>query len=372
MRKFLAVLSAFAFLALPLSAGYAEEKKPVPSAQELKKAPKFPKGKWFNTPALTKKYFKGRVTLLYFWDYSSINCIREIGDLKKLQRTYRPFGLRVIWVHAPEFKFAGEAENVRNAVRRFGITQPVFLDNDFKLWENYDIRSWPTKVLVNKDGKIAGTLVGEENIKKTESDVRELLKDVNPSAELPEPIFKIEKKGYTSPFCGVMSGETYVGYKRAGWWGARVANQEWVSKDKPVMFKDRGERVERGFFLHGMWENRADDFRHARKTDELSDYLGLIYLGTEVYSMLNSPKDDNARVYVTRDDAPIPLEHWGQDINEDEQGRTYVRVSEPRLYYLIANEDSEPHELKLWTRVKDLSIHSFAFSNQCLSEFDHR
>ena len=101
--------------------------------EEIEKLPKFPKGTWLNTPALTKKYFDHRVTLLYFWDYSSINCIREIREVKKLQRTYRPFGLRVIWVHAPEFKFAADPANVRKAVRRFGITQPVFLDNDFKI-----------------------------------------------------------------------------------------------------------------------------------------------------------------------------------------------------------------------------------------------
>lgn len=371
MKKLLILGLAAVFLSASIPSVFAAEKESS-KKEEIKKAPKFAKGTWFNTPPLTKKYFDGRATMIYFWDYSSINCIREISHLKKLQRAYRPFGFRMIWVHAPEFKFAADPENVRKAVRRFGITQPVFLDNDFKLWDEYDVRSWPTKVFINKDRKIAETVVGEESLRRTEAEVRKLLLEINPEAALPAVIFKKEKEGYTSRYCGVMSGETYVGYKRASWWGARVANQEWVPKDKPTLFKDRGERVERGFFLNGMWENKEDQFMHSRETDGLTDYLGLIYLGNEVYSMLDSTGKKDSRVYVTRDEAPVPLEYRGQDLKEDEEGRTYALISEPRLYYLISNEDAEPHELKIWTQSKDVSVHSFAFSNRCLSEFDHR
>lgn len=378
MKKCFAWFFTLLFLIASFSPVYAKKNSPQSSAKNTvkdekpEKAPKFPKGTWLNTPALTKKYFDNRVTLLYFWDYSAINCIREIGDLKKLQRTYRPFGLRVIWVHAPEFKFSGDPANVRKAVRRYGITQPVFLDNDFKLWESYHVRSWPTKVIINKDGQIVKTFVGEENLQGTEIEVRKLLKEIDSGSSLPPMFFKKEKKGYATPSCGVMSGETYVGYKRAGWWGARVANQEWVPKDKPLVFKDRGQRVERGFFLSGMWENREDDFKHSRQTKELTDYLGLIYLGNEVYSMLNSEQREGSKVYVTRDENPVPLEFRGQDMREDNEGRTYVLIDQPRLYYLISNEDTDPHEIKLLTQDKGVTIQSFSFSNQCLSDFDHR
>ncbi len=382
MKKSFTWIFTVLFLSVFFSPAYAakdsansskkEVKTSINKEEKIEKIPKFPKGIWLNTPPLTKKYFDGRVTLLYFWDYSSINCIREIREIKKLQRTYRPFGLRVIWVHAPEFKFAADPANAREAIRRFGITQPVFLDNDFKLWESYHVRSWPTKILINKDREIAHTFVGEENLRKTEAEIRNLIKGMDPEAALPAMILKKEKEGFASPICGVMSGETYVGYKRAGWWGARVANQDWVSKDKPVLFKDRGQRVERGFFLNGLWENREDDFKHSRETSELTDYLGLIYLGNEVYSMLNSSEKEGSKVYVTRDENPVPPEFRGQDMREDKEGRTYVLVDQPRLYYLISNEDSEPHEIKVWTQSKDVTVQSFSFSNQCLSDFDHR
>ncbi len=375
----LAGLVAVSVLVVPAYAfksGKSEGKasKKAVKEEKLEKAPKFIKGTWINSQPLTQKDFKNKVTLIYFWDYASINCIREIETIKSWASIYKNRGLNVIWVHAPEFKFAGDEALVRKAAERFGIEQPIFLDNDFKLWEAYNVKSWPTKILVNGEGKIADTFVGEENLYRAESKIRRLLKRQSPKSPLPGKLVREEQKRYTET-CGAMSGETYVGYKRAEWWGASIANQKWVPRDKPFLFKDRGQRVERGFFINGLWENKEDDFQHARATPELTDYLGLIYMGAEVYSMVNQTGQKDIfqpRVYVTRDEGPVPPEMRGKDLKEDNEGRTYFLIDEPRLYYLIANEDEEPHELRLWTRESGISIHSFAFSNQCLSDFEHR
>lgn len=358
------------FPAYAFKAGKSELKAKPVQEEKLAKAQKFPKGTWINSEPLDAKALKNQVTLIYFWDYSSINCIREMETIKSWAKIYRSQGFRVIWVHAPEFKVAGDPDRVRQAAARFGITQPIFLDNDFKLWDAYEVKSWPTKVLINKKGEVAAQFVGEENLFKTESKIRILLKKVNPKVKLPGRLVSSQQELY-GEYCGIMSGETYVGYKRAEWWGASIANQKWVPRDKPVMFKDRGQRVERGFFLNGFWENKEDDFVHARATNELTDYLGLVYMGREVYSMVNHEDAGSVqgpRVYVTRDDAPVPAEMRGRDLKEDEEGKTYFNIDGPRLYSLIANEDEEPHELRLWIQDAGVSVLSFAFSNQCLSE----
>jgi thiol-disulfide isomerase/thioredoxin len=349
------------------------EVKAKPAEAELPKAPKFPKGTWLNSQPLDQKIFKDKATLIYFWDYSSINCIREMETIKSWEKIYRDQGFQVIWVHAPEFKLAGQPELVRKAAARFGITQPIFLDNDFKMWDAYGVRSWPTKVLINKEGKIAADFVGEENLFKTESKIRLLLKKIKAKTVLPARLVNKQQDLY-GEYCGVMSGETYVGYKRSDWWGASLANQKWVPRDKPMLFKDRGQRVERGFFLNGLWESKEDDVTHVRNTNELTDYLGLVYMGREVYTMVNHEEAGNVpapRVYVTRDNGPVPAEMRGTDLKEDEEGKTYFNIDGPRLYSLITNEDQDPHELRLWIQSPGISVHSFAFSNQCLSEFEH-
>ncbi len=278
----------------------------------------------------------------------------------------------MILEHAPEFPFAGKKENVKQALERLKISYPVILDNDFKLWEAFKVRAWPTKFLVDSEGEIVQTQVGENGFMVMESRIREMLQKLNAGVVLPEPMIHNEIEKYSIEKCGDMSSETYAGYKKATWWGAKIANRQWVPENNVLMFKDRGERTGRGFFAQGLWSNREDYFEHARTTDGLTDYLGLIYVAREVYALLK-PSDNlgAARIYVTRDEGPVPPEHRGVDIKEDANGATYFLMQEPRLYYLISNEDEDPHEIKLWAQSAGVAINSFSFSNRCLSDFEH-
>ena len=138
--------------------GFSAEKKQ--KKEKVEKAPSFPAaGIWLTQPP-GKKFFDDKLTLVYFWDYTSINSIREIEILKKWGGLYYPYGFQMVWIHAPEFPFAEHRENVASAARRLKIPYPIFLDNDFKLWEAYQVRSWPTKILVNGEGEIIDSNVG--------------------------------------------------------------------------------------------------------------------------------------------------------------------------------------------------------------------
>jgi sugar lactone lactonase YvrE len=67
----------------------------------------------------------------------------------------------VIGVHSPKFPTEGDAERVRDAVRRHGIGHPVVVDTGHDVWSSYAIRSWPTLVVVGADGVIVGASSGE-------------------------------------------------------------------------------------------------------------------------------------------------------------------------------------------------------------------
>lgn len=369
-RSVLFCVFAILLLSLAVPYGFSAEKT---KEKEKEKVPAFPrKGIWLTERALDKKFFDDKVTLVYFWDYTSINSIRELGPLKKWDALYHPYGFQMIFIHAPEFPFAARRENVASAARRFKIAYPVFLDNDFKLWDAYKVRSWPTKILVNGSREIMYSNVGESGYVETEKEIRNLLRQIDPGAVLPPPVFDKEVEKYSVSKCGLMSNETYVGYKKAEWWGAEMANKQWMPHDKPITFKDRGERVEHGFFAEGVWTTREEDMEHARETPGVTDYLGLMYVASEVHAVFNNKGDaKDVRVYVTRDGEPVPLELRGRDVVEDESGKTYLALREPRLHYLIARDDKHFHELKLWIRNEGVSVNSFSFSNRCLSEFEH-
>ncbi len=341
--------------------------------EEPLKISKFPrKSLWIQGKPFKKGDFDEKATLIYFWDYTSVNCIRDLGAVKKWREIYNPYGLEVIWVHAPEFPFAGNREHVKRAVENFKIKGPVFLDNDFKMWDQLKVKSWPTKLLADETGTVVYSQIGEEKYSAFEDRIRLMLKTLNPGGILPERHFKGEAVDFTMESCGPMTSETYLGYKRASWWGGKVANTQWVPENKTMNFKDRGERPDKGFFVEGLWTNREDYLEHAQDTEGPVDYAGIAYAAHEVYALFSAEgKLKTPRVYVTRDELPVPLDKRGIDLKEDELGRTYVLYHEPRLYYLIANEDSEPHELKLLPLAKGLAVNLFSFSNACLSDFEH-
>lgn len=348
--------------------------------EELKKAPPLPvNGLWLNgTPG--NKAFSGRLTLLYFWDYTSIHCLRELQYLKGWYDLYHPYGLEMIFIHAPEFQFATDETNVQRALERLDIPYPVYLDNEFKVWEDYGVIAWPTKVLVNAKARILHKQVGEGYYASLEQKIREVLLEINPAAVLPSPLVMQDFEFYNSEVCGEMSAETTLGYKQPNWWGGEMANGVEPLPDKVYDYRDYGTRLDQGFFVHGRWRNGPESFELARNPKGLTDYLGILYTAHEVYAVINPMDWQEAlattggkvmRVYVTRDGAALPPDLRGPDIREDAEGRTYFLLDEPRLYYLVTRDDNQYHELKLWPQQKGIAINAFSFSNRCLSDFEH-
>lgn len=333
------------------------------------KAPLFSKKDvWLQGKLHGKKAFKDKLTLVYFWEYATVNCIRELTLIENLKKRYEPFGLQVVFIHTPEFQFAYERVNVAEAVQRMGIVDPVLLDNQSKYWEAYNNRSWPTKHLVNHLGELVYSSVGEGKYIEFESEIRDHIKLMNPKAFLPEREVFSEQDRFNIWECGEMSTEVYVGYRRANWWGVEISNEVPGDFDQMTAYVDGGRRMERGIFLDGNWANREEFIEHG----EGKGYLGIIYLGTDVYGVMDAPGTDNARVYFYRDEEPIPEKFRGRDIQVDEQGGTYINVTGPRLYYIIHSEDQQYHELKAWSETAGVRFYLFSFSNRCLSDFDYR
>jgi len=139
-------------------------------------APDFGATVWFNSPPLSLARLRGKVVLVDFWEYTCINCIRTFPYLRRWNALYAPSGLIIIGVHTPEFAFAKNPANVENAVRRFGFSFPVALDNDETIWNAFHNAAWPADFLIDEDGRIAYMHMGEGDYGDTELAIRRLLK----------------------------------------------------------------------------------------------------------------------------------------------------------------------------------------------------
>ncbi len=111
-------------------------------------APPFPvKLPWVNVATLRMDKQRGRPVLIEFWDFCRVNSLRTLPYLKAWHERYAQAGLRVISVHCPGFPGSRDEDVVRAAVERLGITWPVLLDTDLRLWSAYDNEGWPARYL---------------------------------------------------------------------------------------------------------------------------------------------------------------------------------------------------------------------------------
>jgi peroxiredoxin len=95
--------------------------------------------------------------------------------LKNWYQNYHSQGLEIVAIHSPEFDYEKKLENVQQAVKEQGLKYPVALDNDFKTWNKYRVRAWPSLFLVDKQGQIRYSHVGEGNYELTEAAIKALL-----------------------------------------------------------------------------------------------------------------------------------------------------------------------------------------------------
>src|SRR5262245_44698100 len=84
-----------------------------------------------------------------------------IPDLVRLEKKYAN-QLVVIGVHSPKFENERESESIRKAILRYEVTHPVINDADLKLWQAYQVASWPTVFLIDPEGYVVGRMSHEK------------------------------------------------------------------------------------------------------------------------------------------------------------------------------------------------------------------
>jgi thiol-disulfide isomerase/thioredoxin len=131
---------------------------------------------WLNTagPLSIKKDLKGKIVLLDFWTLCCINCIHIMPDLAKLEKKY-PNELVVIGVHSPKFDNEKDTKSIRKAILRYEIAHPVVNDAERKIWDKYEINSWPSMAMIDPEGKFVGQISGEGNYEILDKTIAKLI-----------------------------------------------------------------------------------------------------------------------------------------------------------------------------------------------------
>jgi len=172
---------------------------------------------WLNSPPLTPESLRGKVVVVDFWTYSCINCLRALPYVESWYEKYKDHGLVVIGVHAPEFAFEKDPNNVRRAVADLKITYPVALDNDYAIWQAFNNQYWPAHYFIDATGRVRAHHFGEGNYDESEQIIRTLLTEAGQGALPPPGMGGATAVGVQAPpdEAHDQSPETYVGYRRA-------------------------------------------------------------------------------------------------------------------------------------------------------------
>lgn len=147
-------LSAALLAALSLAAGGAAG--PAGSPREALAAET-----WVGGDPIPAEALRGRPVLVSFWTFGCVNCVRTVPAVRALHDRYAPKGLVVLGVHSPEFDRERDAEAVRRECARLGVTWPSLIDNDFRIWRAFRNAYWPSLYLLDGEGKVVWSHVGE-------------------------------------------------------------------------------------------------------------------------------------------------------------------------------------------------------------------
>ncbi|WP_290681620.1 redoxin family protein [Halothiobacillus sp. 15-55-196] len=136
----------------------------MPPAANASGYPPFPaQTQWFNvSKPLTGAQLQGRVVLLDFFTPGCINCIHMIPIQQQLKQKFGD-DLLVVGVTSPKFTASQQADNMTPFLRRYHVDEPVFIDANMTWWKHYGVFAWPTMLLLNPEGKVIHSFVGERS-----------------------------------------------------------------------------------------------------------------------------------------------------------------------------------------------------------------
>ena len=279
---------------------------------------------WLNSPPIGPEGLRGKVVLIDFWTYTCINWRRTAPYLRAWVQRYGGPGLLLIGVHSPEFAFEHDLNNVPQAVKEIGVTWPVAVDNDFKIWRAFGNEFWPALYIFDAHGRLRHQVFGEDGYDEAEQVIRKLLAEAGQTG-IDSRKAVVDAQGFEKPadWKDLRSDENYVGLRRTENFAspggiqpgvshvyaipARLGLNDWALSGTWTMSSDRA--------VVGAAGGRIAYRFHARD-------LNLV--------MAPEARGKEIRFRVLLDGKPPGTSH-GLDIDQDGQGT----LREQRMYQLI-------------------------------------
>jgi len=280
---------------------------------------------WLNSPPLSQEALKGKVVLIDVWTYSCINCLRTIPYVKAWAEKYKDQGLVVIGVHAPEFAFEKDVDNVKKAVNDLKITYPVAIDNNYAIWRALNNNFWPAHYFIDAKGQIRHHQFGEGDYDQSERVIQQLLAEAGHKTA--SNLVDVQATGAeaAADMSDIQSPETYVGYARA----ENFVSPGGAAKDQPKTYKADVKQLNE-WGLNGDWTVGGEQATLNAKDGSIA----YRFHARDLHLVLGPTADGKpVRFRVTIDGAAPGVNH-GSDTDENGDGT----VTGQGLYQLVRQQ----------------------------------
>ena len=121
--------------------------------------------------------FNGKVVLVSIWTLGCGNCVRTLPFLNEIYEKYSGDDFEIVSIHSPEFDYEKEEGNVEKAVKEHDIKYKIAIDNNLENFSKNNNRYWPKKYLLDREGNILDTWVGEGQYTEIEDAIKRALEN---------------------------------------------------------------------------------------------------------------------------------------------------------------------------------------------------
>ena len=305
---------------------------------------------WLNSPPLTAAALRGKVVLIDFWTYTCINWLRTLPYVRAWAEKYRDQGLVVIGVHAPEFAFEKNVNNVRWAVKEMRVDYPVAVDSDHVIWRAFKNQYWPALYFIDAQGRVRHQYFGEGSYEQSEMILQELLAEAGNGGVSREPV-SVDARGIeaTADWSNLKSGENYVGYERT----ENFTSPGGAVMDQPRVYMLPARLRLNDWALSGDWTVK----NQATVLNKPNGRIAYRFHARDLHLVMGpSAPGTPVRFRVLIDGRPPGAAH-GIDVDEQGNGT----VGEQRLYQLI-RQPKPIADRQFEIEFLDSGVEAFAFT----------
>ncbi len=305
---------------------------------------------WLNSQPLTAAGLRGKVVIIDFWTYTCINWLRSLPYVRAWAEKYKHHGLVVIGVHAPEFAFEHNVDNVRRAAKDMRVDYPIAIDNAYAIWRAFKNHYWPALYFVDAQGHIRHHQFGEGQYEQSEMIIQQLLAEAG-IGDIAQELVSVDAPGVeaAADWGSLQSPENYLGYERT----ENFASPGGAVLDERHVYAAPAHLRLNQWALSGDWTVE----KQATVLNQANGRIAYRFHARDLHLVMGpAARGTSVRFRVFIDGQPPRAAH-GSDVDDQGNGT----LTQQRLYQLI-RQPKPIAERQFEIEFLDSGVEAFAFT----------